>query len=255
MSVSQHLKQIEEDYDVKVLEAREFGSRAWNLETPESDHDVAFIFVEPVERYISLESYRETIDRHFGEDFQYMGWNLKTYLEHLYNCKPTAIEFLLSPEAHLSRIDMLDLRRYMLSNFNEVALYYHYRNLGKNQYKRYLEKGQKTTVKRNLYVFRGLLYAQYIKEVRDFPMLNFPDFVKMGRDSNFFDQEEIWRTITDIVDKKKKGMNVDIGVPHRKWIEKKIEEDIDTDRADNMDREVLDDFLFEWLNGETNEFR
>ena len=40
------LKQIEKDYNVRVLLAVESGSRAWGFASPDSDYDVRFIILQ-----------------------------------------------------------------------------------------------------------------------------------------------------------------------------------------------------------------
>lgn len=42
--VRDHLRQLEDEYDVTILCARDVGSRAWNLDNPSSDRDVAVVF-------------------------------------------------------------------------------------------------------------------------------------------------------------------------------------------------------------------
>lgn len=39
------LRQIEKEYNVRVLLAVESGSRAWGFASPDSDYDVRFIYV------------------------------------------------------------------------------------------------------------------------------------------------------------------------------------------------------------------
>lgn len=53
------LKQIEKDYNVRVLLAVESGSRAWGFASPDSDYDVRFIYVRPETEYLRLEAVRD----------------------------------------------------------------------------------------------------------------------------------------------------------------------------------------------------
>ena len=53
--VSQQLKEIERRYDVKVLYACESGSRGWGFASPDSDYDVRFLYVHPLEWYLRVE--------------------------------------------------------------------------------------------------------------------------------------------------------------------------------------------------------
>lgn len=47
------LKQIEKDYNVRVLLAVESGSRAWGFASPDSDYDVRLIYVRPEKESIT----------------------------------------------------------------------------------------------------------------------------------------------------------------------------------------------------------
>ena len=50
--ILQRLAQIERDYDVRVLFAAETGSRAWGFSSPDSDWDIRFVYVHPLDWYL-----------------------------------------------------------------------------------------------------------------------------------------------------------------------------------------------------------
>ena len=56
------LEKIESSYGVRVLHAVESGSRAWGFASPDSDYDVRFIYVRPIEDYIRLDEPRDVIE-------------------------------------------------------------------------------------------------------------------------------------------------------------------------------------------------
>ncbi len=56
--VNQKLDEIEQKEQVKILYAVESGSRAWGLASADSDYDVRFIYVRPMEYYLRLEEKR-----------------------------------------------------------------------------------------------------------------------------------------------------------------------------------------------------
>lgn len=242
------LQQIEGEYGVEIMDAREFGSRAWGLATEESDHDIAIVFTQPKEAYISLDRYIETIDRTYHDgDIEIMGFNLKYFMKHVRDCKPNAIEFLKSPIRYRESGKLDELEDYIEDNFKEVSLYHHYRQLGKSQYERYLKDRKDTTVKRNIYVFRGFLYAQHIKKKGTLPPMDFVKFVEEGKENKSLDIEYVWEDVYEMVQKKKKGLNPEIGVPQEEWIIEKTDEMIDTDRSSIIEKEKLDEFLLDWI--------
>jgi predicted nucleotidyltransferase len=51
------LKQIESQETVKVLYACESGSRAWGFPSEDSDYDVRFIYIHPLDWYLSIFQY------------------------------------------------------------------------------------------------------------------------------------------------------------------------------------------------------
>lgn len=50
--ILKHLQKIEVQYNVKILYAVESGSRAWGFSSPDSDWDVRFIYVHPLNWYL-----------------------------------------------------------------------------------------------------------------------------------------------------------------------------------------------------------
>ncbi len=61
--ILQALQTIEESEQVRVLYAVESGSRAWGFPSRDSDYDVRFLYVRPVEAYLSIVPPRDVIER------------------------------------------------------------------------------------------------------------------------------------------------------------------------------------------------
>ena len=55
---------IEEEKGVKILFAVESGSRAWGMDSKDSDYDVRFVFYRPLKEYISINKPGEVINTH-----------------------------------------------------------------------------------------------------------------------------------------------------------------------------------------------
>lgn len=60
--IQDKLAEIEKKENVKVLYAVESGSRAWGVESLDSDYDVRFIYVRTREDYLKLEERRDVIE-------------------------------------------------------------------------------------------------------------------------------------------------------------------------------------------------
>lgn len=74
------LTEIEKKENVRVLHAVESGSRAWGVESPDSDYDVRFVYIRQKEDYLSLQERRDVIEWQLDEVLDINGWDLKKRL-------------------------------------------------------------------------------------------------------------------------------------------------------------------------------
>lgn len=91
------LADIERSEDVRVLFAVESGSRAWGFPSPDSDYDARFVYVRPVDWYLSLEPGRDVIERPINDLLDVSGWDVKKALNLLLKPNAVMIEWLQSP--------------------------------------------------------------------------------------------------------------------------------------------------------------
>lgn len=56
-SIKERLSQIEERENIRIIYAYESGSRAWGFASPDSDYDVRFVFVRPVQDYLRVDNF------------------------------------------------------------------------------------------------------------------------------------------------------------------------------------------------------
>ncbi len=61
-TIQNSLKQIEKDHNVRILWAIESGSRSWGFESPDSDYDVRFLYVNQPNWYLTIEEERDVIE-------------------------------------------------------------------------------------------------------------------------------------------------------------------------------------------------
>ena len=58
--ITNELKALEKKENIKILFAAESGSRAWGFESKDSDYDVRFVYIRPLEWYMSISKRKET---------------------------------------------------------------------------------------------------------------------------------------------------------------------------------------------------
>ena len=86
------LKEIEKRENIKILHCVESGSHAWGFPSPDSDYDVRFIYVRPMEYYLRLDKTRDVIEWQLDETLDINGWDLQKMLRLLHGSNPTVFE-------------------------------------------------------------------------------------------------------------------------------------------------------------------
>jgi predicted nucleotidyltransferase len=100
------LKNIEKDLKITILFAVEVGSRAWELDSAESDYDVRFVFYRSLEDYISITKFDDQISLGYDKDLnpiqkegafiEMTGFDIFKYFKLLSSCNATAIDWVNS---------------------------------------------------------------------------------------------------------------------------------------------------------------
>ena len=209
-------KDVEENNDVKILFAIENGSRAWRMESEDSDYDVRFVFARSTEHYISLKKKRDVIEAFYDEEgkkcnaseafIDMVGFDLFKYLKLLAKSNPTTIEWLMTDIVYYGDQNKV-FKSFAENKFNPKALFYHYKSMCKNNYLKYLKSGDKVTYKKYLYAYRGLVNAKWVLYKDSIPPMKFPETLKK---SVGIIPEKILSKLKDIIKLKKKGKEEDI---------------------------------------------
>src|SRR5690348_15189544 len=95
-TIQRRLQELESERDIRVLYACESGSRARSFASSDSDYDVRFIYVHPLDWYLSILDGREVIEQMEG-DLDLSGWELRKALKLLRKSNPPLMEWLSSP--------------------------------------------------------------------------------------------------------------------------------------------------------------
>ena len=66
-TVRSFLHDLEEQRQIKILFAVESGSRAWRIESADSDYDVRFVYCRPLKDYVNLARPDDVINAAFDQ--------------------------------------------------------------------------------------------------------------------------------------------------------------------------------------------
>lgn len=167
------LQSIEEEEQVRILYACESGSRAWGFPSRDSDYDVRFIYVRPMDSYLSLFEKRDVIERPISNMLDINGWDMKKALSLFRKSNPPLLEWLQSPIVYTEASEVVEqIRALSAHTFSARSCMHHYLHMAKGNYREYLQREQ-VKIKKYFYVLRPLLACQWIERYNEMPPIKF----------------------------------------------------------------------------------
>jgi len=171
--ILQKLREIECQFDVKILYACESGSRAWGFASPDSDFDVRFIYVQRIDHYLSIDEQRDVIELPVNAVLDINGWELRKALRLFRKSNAPVYEWLQSPIVYLENDAFShEVRGFMSNYFSKRAAMHHYLSMAKGVIETELS-GEKVKLKKYFYALRPLLAAQWIADKNEVPPMEF----------------------------------------------------------------------------------
>ena len=243
--IMQKLYAIEKTMGVEILFAAEAGSRAWGMESKNSDYDIRFIYKRPLSWYLSICKRRDVIESP-DPIFDISGWDLKKALLLLSKSNPPLLEWLSTPSVYIEGSVATKLREFAKHHFNPAVAIYHYLHMANGNYRTYL-RGEEVQTKKYLYVIRPLFCCQWLERHHTMPPVFLgelvDDIIENGCD---FPKEYV-----QLLAKKMRGEELDLG-PRidslNSWIETKLDYYAKIARTTPKLEKVVDDLdeFFFW---------
>lgn len=170
------LKEVEETEHVKVLYAVESGSRAWGVESPDSDYDVRFIYVRPETDYLCVREKRDVIEWQLDEVLDINGWDLKKTLLQFHKGNATLFEWANSPVVYKTTALWEKIYDVCRQYFSKKAALYHYYGTANSTFRQYLQAGS-VRYKKYIYALRPLLACRFIEDNHCVPPVRFEELL------------------------------------------------------------------------------
>jgi len=206
------MNKIAKEYNIKVLFCVESGSRAWGMESKDSDYDVRFVFYREPKEYVLINPKSQVIHASFDKNFErcnpegcfidIQGFDLLKFSKMLSSSNPTVIEWLNSEIIYFGEKPK-EYVKFSKDLFNFMSLYYHYKSMGKQNYLKYIKpQSYLTTPKKYLYTCRGIMCSLYVKEFLELPPINFSETLSKLYGTNCI-SDEILNLLLNIIENKK----------------------------------------------------
>jgi len=171
--ILEKLNEIERDYNVKILYSCESGSRAWGFASPDSDFDVRFIYVHPLEWYLKIDEGRDVIELPVNEILDISGWELRKALKLFRKSNATIYEWIQSPIIYKKEDDFYKTINHLSKNYFSLrAGMNHYLSMANGCFDHDLQ-GENVKLKKYFYALRPLLACKWIIEKKEIPPMEF----------------------------------------------------------------------------------
>lgn len=138
--IQRQLKQIEQERNVKILFATLVGSRAYGLDSKNSDYDVRFIYIHPMDWYLSIErigdiNRNDVIELPISDTLDISGWEMTKALRLFRKSNPSIYEWLSSEIVYLDLYHFKQqLHEIQKAYFQPKSMLHHYVNIARKNY-------------------------------------------------------------------------------------------------------------------------
>jgi uncharacterized protein len=177
------MKKIEKKFSIKVIFVTECGSRAYNLESNESDYDLRFVYIQN-----EYDIYKEFVRKKLTSDIfehgkvqnetftgkfymkdqtevDWQGWDITKAIKHLYEMNPSICEWIFSPIVYYNNPNyefQQNAQELVKSQKRISPLIRHYLAMGRIHYENYVFQEKEVPVKKYATVARCGIMAKWL---------------------------------------------------------------------------------------------
>ena len=125
--IRSELSAIEREHGVKIVLAMESGSRAWGFPSQDSNYDVRFIYLRPVEDYLTVVPRRDVIERPVDAVLDVNGWDIRKAVALMLKSNAVLQEWLSSPVRYIEIEPVsCQLKEFLEAVADTLTFEYHY---------------------------------------------------------------------------------------------------------------------------------
>ena len=157
---------------MRIIYAAESGSRAWGFASPDSDFDVRFIFVRPLEKYFSLEGAPDFLTWQADKIFDVNGWDIAKTLRQFKKSNFALFEWTNSPIVYRTSGTWEKICAATREYFSARAVFAAYAAFARKIYQASL-CGASVSLKKYFYALRTILCRNYVAEKLSPPPVEF----------------------------------------------------------------------------------
>ena len=249
-TIIQKLCDIEKAENIRIIYACESGSRAWGFASPDSDYDVRFVYVRPLEYYLGLEEKKDFIESELNEIYDINGWDVTKLLKLLTKSNPVIFEWADSPIVYKSSSEWEKIKEILNMYFKPAKSMHHYVSMARNNVRTYFQ-GTEVNLKKYLYILRPVLACEWIMTKKVTPPTAFSKLVDGVL------PKELLSSVDELLEAKKNASEKDKGshiLELDAYIEQKINESLaflDRNKlVEKVNWNIVDEVFLKLIKGE-----
>jgi len=178
--IQHDLRRVEDEEDVRGLLAVESGSRACGFASPDRDNDDRFVYCHRQERYLTIESFRDVIERPITDEIDLAGWDIRKALVLFRKSNSPLLEWLNCPIIYPIHTSFARSLRMMADEqFSQRSSFLHCLHMAEGNLKDSLQ-GDAVRHKKYLYVLRPILAMRWLEEGRGRVPIEFDRLLDAG---------------------------------------------------------------------------
>ena len=163
-NITNKLTDIATEYGSRILFACESGSRGWQFPSPDSDYDVRFIYICPMDDYLTVADRDEQLGFPINDELDILGWDIRKVLRLIRKSNTTPFEWLQSPIVYMQQPGFRDeLWALCGQYFDRRSNTHHYLGMVRAALDTVVNDNE-ITIKKLFYVLRPLLAAKWCVE-------------------------------------------------------------------------------------------
>lgn len=193
-TIKEKLKEIEATNNVKILLACETGSRGWGFHSPDSDYDVRFIYVHPIDWYIGVNEKEDHITVPINDELDITGWELRKSLQLLTKHNAALMERLQSPIIY-NEVKNFKEEYFQIAkdNFSSISVMHHYLSMSKSYYDK-CTISEEIKLKNLFYCIRTTMASHWIHNYKTVPPMELKKLMPLIEN-----EKELVRRIGELV--------------------------------------------------------
>ena len=199
--IRSELSAIEREHDVKIVLAVESGSRAWGFPSQDSDYDVRFIYLRPVEDYLTVVPRRDVIERPVDAVLDVNGWDIRKAIALMLKSNAVLLEWMSSPVRYIEVGPVYrQLKEFLIEVADIRTFEYHYDHQAQRSFAEACATGNEIRMKSYCYALRASLGLRWLRDRGTPPPMDLPSLMA-GVDH----PPELGQEIVRLVDRKACG--------------------------------------------------